>query len=332
MAVTIAILSQKGGTGKTTLTRSLAEGLTLAGLETLAIDSDPQGNLSEYFGVPADAYPTLGEVLTGRETAMDAIHDGAILPANLGLAEAELVLAAATGRESTLRNALREPKRNFDVVLIDCPPTLGLLTVNALVASDRAILSSEAEHFSRQGAEQAMAVIALARENLNPSLELLGVLLNIADMRTRHAKTTLGSLRASFGDRVFETTIGRSIAYPESARAGKSIFEFDQRRSLDYARLTVEVLHRLELEEPLAEARRLVKDLEPVSGKKSGGRNGRKKVPTGKPGSRPATPRPDREDPEEGATGGGVPETGHPNGSPDIESTEWAWVESVPDP
>lgn len=262
MATTIAILSQKGGTGKTTVTRSLAEGLTRSGLDVLAIDGDPQGNLSEYFGVPADAFPTLGEVLAGQEKAVDAIHNG-VIPANLGLAEAELMLAGKIGRELTLRNALREPKRRYDIVLIDCPPTLGLLTVNALVASDWAILSSEAEHFSEQGAEQAMEVIGLARENLNPDLELLGVLLNIADMRTKHARATLDALRESFGDKVFETVIKRSIVYPESARAGKPIFEFQKRKALDYANLTAEVLERLGLEEPLAEARKLISELEP---------------------------------------------------------------------
>jgi len=264
MAITIAILSQKGGTGKTTVTRSLAEGLTRSGINTLAIDGDPQGNLSEYFGVPADAYPTLGEVLAGQEKAVDAIHNG-VIPANLGLAEAELMLAGKIGRELTLRNALREPKRRYDIVLIDCPPTLGLLTVNALVAADWAILSSEAEHFSEQGAEQAMEVIGLARENLNPELELLGVLLNIADMRTKHAKATLEMLKESFGDKVFKTVIKRSIVYPESARAGKPIFEFQKRKALDYAKLTVEVLERLDLPDgkPLEAARKLVTEIEP---------------------------------------------------------------------
>jgi len=264
MAITIAILSQKGGTGKTTVTRSLAEGLTRSGINTLAIDGDPQGNLSEYFGVPADAYPTLGEVLAGQEKAVDAIHNG-VIPANLGLAEAELMLAGKIGRELTLRNALREPKRRYDIVLIDCPPTLGLLTVNALVAADWAILSSEAEHFSEQGAEQAMEVIGLARENLNPELELLGVLLNIADMRTKHAKATLEMLKESFGDKVFKTVIKRSIVYPESARVGKPIFEFQKRKALDYAKLTVEVLERLDLPDgkPLEAARKLVTEIEP---------------------------------------------------------------------
>ncbi|MBK5109796.1 MAG: ParA family protein [Thermoleophilia bacterium] len=261
MATTIAILSQKGGTGKTTLTRSLAEGLSRSGLKTLTIDADPQGNLSEYFGVPADAFPTLGEVLAGQETAMDAIHDD-VIPANLGLAEAELMLAGKMGRELTLRHALREPKRHYDICLIDCPPTLGLLTVNALVASDWAILSSEAEHFSEQGAEQATEVIGLARENLNPDLDLLGVLLNIADMRTNHAKGTLETLRQEFGERVFETVIRRSIVYPESALAGISIFEYRRRKAIDYARLTVEILERLDLAPALAKARAMVREIE----------------------------------------------------------------------
>lgn len=268
MSTTIAILSQKGGTGKTTLTRSLAEGLSRAGLDVLAVDADPQGNLSEYFGIPADAYPTLGEVLAAREKATDATHagpgGGKVIPANLGLAEAELMLAGKIGRELTLRNALREPKRHHDVILIDCPPTLGLLTVNALVASDHAILSSEAEHFSEQGAEQAMEVIGLARENLNPDLELLGVLLNIADMRTKHARATLEKLREEFGDKVFETVIRRSIAYPESARAGVPIFEFRKRKALDYAHLTAEVLERLGFDAELAKASKLVRELTPA--------------------------------------------------------------------
>lgn len=262
MAITIAILSQKGGTGKTTLTRSLAAGMTRSGLNVLAIDADPQGNLSEYFGVPSDALPTLGEVLAGQEKAVDAIHDG-VIPANLGLAEAELMLAGKIGREMTLRNALREPKRQYDVILIDCPPTLGLLTVNALVAADKAILSTEAEHFSEQGAEQAMEVIGLARENLNPDLELLGIVLNIADMRTKHARLTLETLRERFGDSVFDTVIKRSIVYPESARAGISIFDFNRRKGLNYADLTVEVLERLDLAEPLAEARKYADELRP---------------------------------------------------------------------
>ncbi len=187
MAITIAVLSQKGGTGKTTMTRSLADVFERIGLQTLAVDADPQGNLSDYFDTDPAAQPTLGEVLAGQARATEAIH-GSVIPANLGLAEAELILSGKMGRELTLRNALREPKRRYDVVLIDCPPTLGLLTVNALCAADHALLSTEAEYFSLQGVEQALEVIALARDNLNPELDVLGVVLNMANMRTNHAR------------------------------------------------------------------------------------------------------------------------------------------------
>ena len=185
-ATTISVLSQKGGTGKTTMVRTLADVFERLGLDVLAIDADPQGNLSDYFDTEPDAEPTLADVLIGQTRAADAIH-GAVIPANLRLAEAELALAGKIGREVTLRNGLRDLKREKDMILIDCPPTLGLLTVNALVASDHALLSTQSQYFSLQGVEQAMEVVDLARDSLNPDLELLGVVLNIANMRTKHA-------------------------------------------------------------------------------------------------------------------------------------------------
>ena len=134
------------------------------------------------------------------------MHDG-IIPANLGLAEAELALGGKMGRELTLKKALRELRDDYDVILIDCPPALGLLTVNALVASDYALISAEAQYFALQGVEQALEVIELARENLNPDLEWLGVVLNIADMRTRHSREAFDSLRQHFGEKLLDTTI-----------------------------------------------------------------------------------------------------------------------------
>src|SRR3954467_12533375 len=143
MAVTIAVLSQKGGTGKTTTVRTLADVLRRIGLEVLCADLDPQGNLSDYFDVPPAAAPTVADVLSGQARAADAIHDG-VLPANLGLAEAELVLAGKMGRELTLKRALRDLRRRYDLIVVDCPPALGLLTVNSLVAADHAVISTEA--------------------------------------------------------------------------------------------------------------------------------------------------------------------------------------------
>ena len=182
--VTIAVLSQKGGTGKTTTVRTLTDVFRRIGLSVLAVDLDPQGNLSDYLDVDPDAEPTIGDVLSGRAKAREAVHGG-IIPANLGLAESELALGGKMGRELTLRKALREVASDYDIVLIDCPPSLGLLTVNALVASDYALLSAEAQYFAMQGVEQALEVIELARDSLNPDLQWLGVVLNIADMRTR---------------------------------------------------------------------------------------------------------------------------------------------------
>src|ERR1700750_1532663 len=206
MAETIAVLSLKGGTGKTTTVRTLADVFRRIGLEVLAVDLDPQGNLSDYFDVPADADPTIADVLAGQAKASDAIHDD-ILPANLGLAESELVLSGKMGREMTLKRALREPKRRYDLILIDCPPALGLLTVNAVVAADYALLSTEAQYFSLQGVEQALEIIELAKESLHPDLEWLGVVLNIADMRTVHSREALVPLKWRFGEHLFDTPI-----------------------------------------------------------------------------------------------------------------------------
>ncbi|HKJ37060.1 MAG TPA: ParA family protein [Solirubrobacterales bacterium] len=252
MSVTISVLSQKGGTGKTTTVRSLADLLGRLGLDVLSVDADPQGNLSDYFDVDPEAQPTLGEVLAGQARATDAVH-GSVIPANLGLAEAELVLAGKIGREVTLRNALRDVKRRYDVVLIDCPPTLGLLTVNALVASTHAILSTQAQHFSLQGVEQAVEIFNLARDTLNPELELLGVVLNIANMRTRHARQTLEALDERFPGKVFDTVIRQSIAYAESAERAVPIIEFKPDRGCDYLALTAEVISRLGMPEKLAQ-------------------------------------------------------------------------------
>jgi chromosome partitioning protein len=244
VAETITVLSQKGGTGKTTTVRTLADAYRRAGVEVLCVDLDPQGNLSDYFDVPADAAPTVADVLAGQARATDAVH-GDVLPANLGLAEAELVLSGKIGREMTLKRGLREVKRSYDLVLIDCPPALGLLTVNALVAADHALISSEAEYFSLQGVEQALEVVGIARESLHPDLNWLGVVLNIADMRLVHSREALRTLRERFPDKVFDAVIRRSVRYAESAERGVSILDYAPELGSDYLALADEVLTRL---------------------------------------------------------------------------------------
>jgi chromosome partitioning protein len=245
---TIAVLSQKGGTGKTTLVRTLTDVLRRVGLDVLPVDLDPQGNLSDYFDVDPEATPTIGEVLAGRARAVDAIHKN-MIPANLGLAEAELVLAGKMGRELTLKRALSESRRQHDVIIIDCPPALGLLTVNALVAATHSLVSTEGEYFSLQGVEQVLEVMELARDNLNENLNWLGVVMNMVDLRTIHSREALQTLRQSFGDRVFQTVIRRSIRYPESAERGVSILDYRPELGTDYIALADEVLTRLGDEE-----------------------------------------------------------------------------------
>ena len=256
MAETVAVLSQKGGTGKTTTVRTLTDVLRRAGLEVLAVDLDPQGNLSDYFDIPADAEPTIGDVLVGSAKAKDAIVDD-VLPANLTLAEAELVLGGKMGRELTLKRAIRDVKRPYDLVLIDCPPALGLLTVNALVAADHALLSAEAQYFALQGVEQALEVMELARDGLNPDLNWLGVVLNIADMRTVHSREAYAQLKQHFTDHLFDTTIRASIAYAESAERAVSILDHRPDLGADYLNLADEVLARLDLDDARRRVRRM---------------------------------------------------------------------------
>jgi chromosome partitioning protein len=245
MAHTIAVLSQKGGTGKTTAVRTLTDVLRRGGVRTLAVDLDPQGNLSDYFDLPTDVEPTIADVLTGRSSAAKAIHED-IIPANLSLAEAELMLGGKMGRELTLRRALEKLDDEYEVILIDCPPSLGLLTVNALVAADRALITAEAQYFALQGVEQAMEVVELARDSLNPKLSLLGVLLNLADMRTVHSREALESLKERFGEHVFDSVIRASIAYAESAERARSILDHRPDLGADYLSLARELLARLE--------------------------------------------------------------------------------------
>jgi chromosome partitioning protein len=244
VAQKIAVLSQKGGTGKTTAVRHLTDVFRRTGLRVLAVDLDPQGNLSDYFDVEPDVQPTIGDVLTGRASAKAAVH-GDVIPANLSLAETELTLAGKMGRELTLRKALKQVEGDFDVVFVDCPPSLGLLTVNALVAADFALLSAEAQYFAMQGIEQSLEVIELARDSLNPDLEWLGVVFNIADMRTVHSREAFDSLKEAVGGKLLSTTVRQSIAYAESAERAVSILDHRPDLGADYLALADELLGRL---------------------------------------------------------------------------------------
>jgi chromosome partitioning protein len=243
MAETITVLSLKGGTGKTTTVRTLADVFRQIGLDVLCVDLDPQGNLSDYFDVPADATPTMADVLSGAAKSKAAEHDG-IIPATPILAEVERGLSGKMGRELVLRKALKDARKQHDLVLIDCPPALGLLTINGLVAADWALISSEAQYFALQGVNGALEVVEQAKEYYNDELQFLGVVMNIADMRTVHSREAYQALKEHFGDKVFETVIRQSIAYAESAESGRSILEHRPDLGRDYLALAAEVLTR----------------------------------------------------------------------------------------
>jgi chromosome partitioning protein len=248
MAETIAVLSLKGGTGKTTTVRTLADVFRRIGLDVLCVDLDPQGNLSDYFDVPADATPTIADVLSGGAKAKAASHDG-IIPATPILAEVERGLSGKMGRELVLRKALKDARKQHDIILIDCPPALGLLTINGLVAADWALVSSEAQYFALQGVEGVLEALEQAKEFYNPDLEVVGVALNIADMRTVHSREAFEALKEHYGDKVFETVVRSSIAYAESAEKAISILDHRPDLGADYYALADEVLQRVGLKD-----------------------------------------------------------------------------------
>jgi chromosome partitioning protein len=263
VATTITVLSQKGGTGKTTTTRTLVDVFRRIGLRVLAVDMDPQGNLTDYFAIGDDPEPTIADVLAERSDAAAAIHAD-VLPASVHLAESELLLSGKIGRELVLRRALAKVADDYDLILVDCPPALGLLTVNALVAADHALISTEAEYFSLQGVEQALEVVEAAR-GVNADLRWLGAVLNIADMRTVHAREALQQLRDGYGDKVFETPIRRSVAYAESAERAISIVDYRPDLGADYLSLADEVLRRLERKDDRKALKKLRAELAPAA-------------------------------------------------------------------
>jgi chromosome partitioning protein len=246
MASTIAVLSQKGGTGKTTATRTLTDVFRRVGLRVLAVDLDPQGNLSDYLDVDPEASPTIGDVLSGRAKARSAVHDG-IIPANLGLAEAELALGGKMGRELALKKALREVKNDYDLILIDCPPALGLLTVNALVAARHLLVPLQCEFFALEGLSQLLQTVERIRVAFNPGLSILGVALTMFDRRNNLSQAVSDDVRACLGAAVFETVVPRNVRLSEAPSHGLPALIYDLKcpGSEAYVRLARELIGRL---------------------------------------------------------------------------------------
>ena len=234
MAKTIAICNQKGGTGKTTTTLNLASYLALAHKKTLIIDLDPQSNATSGLGIDKHAVQqSIYNVLHGH-TQLDnviiptQIESLSLAPSNLDLTGAEVELVNVMNREYRLKKSLDSVKDKFEFILIDCPPSLGLLTVNALSASDSVIIPIQCEYYALEGLSQLINTVNLIKENLNSILQIEGVLLTMADYRTNLTREVINEVKKYFGDKVYKTIIARSIKLSEAPGFGKTIAQYDK--------------------------------------------------------------------------------------------------------
>ncbi len=230
MATVIAFANQKGGVAKTTTTLNLGVALKEAGKRVLIIDLDPQGNLTMSQGMNPDVIErSMFDVLVHRVPISDVIHtvEVDIAVASIDLAGAELALSALIGRERALEKALVEVREKYDYVLLDTPPSLGLLTINAFVAADGVIVPVQCEYLSLRGLVQLENTLAMVRENLNPAVRVQGIVPTMYDGRTLHAREAIEILQENFGDLVFETRIRKTVRYAEAPVKGSSVLRYD---------------------------------------------------------------------------------------------------------
>ena len=233
-AYIIALCNQKGGVGKTTTTINLGAALAEAGRKVLLVDMDPQGSMTIGLGIQPDsltkgsiydvlmdssATPASSIVIPTTAKGMD------LLPANIQLSAAELRLAGEVAREYALDRALSTVKNDYDYILIDCAPSLGLLTVNSLTASDGVIIPMECEFFALRGVELLRETIGKVQERLNNRLKIDGVLATMVDARTHHTRDTISAVYDMFGDAVMHTIVSRTVKFPETTKSGVSIIE-----------------------------------------------------------------------------------------------------------
>ncbi|WP_425310888.1 ParA family protein [Ammonicoccus fulvus] len=229
-ALVLAMCNQKGGVGKTTTTINLGAALAETGRKVLLVDFDPQGSLSVGLGInPHTLELSVYNLLLTRDTTVDEVIDETvvegmdILPSNIDLSAAELQLVSEVAREQVLSRVLDRVKDRYDVILIDCAPSLGLLTINALTAADGVIMPLECEFFALRGIALLTDTITKVQERLNPKLKITGILGTMYDSRTLHSREVLERVVQAFGDDVFHTVIRRTVKFPETTVAGEPI-------------------------------------------------------------------------------------------------------------
>jgi len=249
----VAVCNQKGGVGKTTTTINLGAALAEQGRRVLLVDFDPQGALSVGLGIqPHDIDHTVYNLLMERDvTAQDVLHktgvDGMdLLPSNIDLAGAEVQLVHEVGREYVLGGVLQPSMAEYDVIMIDCQPSLGLLTINALACADSVLIPLECEYFAMRGVALLMETIDKVSRRLNTKLTIDGLLATMYDSRTLHTREVLASMVNGFGDKVFHTVINRTVRFPDATVAGEPITSFDSGSmgANSYRELAKEVLER----------------------------------------------------------------------------------------